>query len=124
MRRRADAGNVDERAQSIGGMRDGHQARAGSQLGGHRVDAEPTAGVSVEFGEPDGDTALAGGDHPRPDIGVVIEAGQDDLVPLGPGSGHRPADGERDAGHVLAKRDLLWPRGVEEVCHRPSRGVG
>ena len=74
----------------------------------------------IEVGHANFDPGFFSRPHPRSEVGVVVETGDDDGVATVPGSGKRPADGEGDAGHVLTEGDLARI-GVEEVGHgQPS----
>ena len=85
------------------------------------------AGGRIEMGDANLDPGFFGRPHPRSEVGVVVETGDDDGVATAPGSGQRPAHSEGDAGHVLTEGDLARI-GVEEVGHRqpslPGRLVG
>ena len=58
---------------------------------------------------------------PWGDVCVVIELGDDDLVPGAPASPERPRHMERDRRHVGAEGDLVWRR--PEECPEPAPRV-
>ena len=53
--------------------------------------------------------------HPRADVGVVVQTRDDHHVAGLQRAGDRPADVQRQRRHVLAEDDLLRRRGVDEV---------
>src|SRR5690349_12142724 len=76
----------------------------------------------MDFGPANGYAAILGHGEPGGDVGIVIEAGDDDFI-----SGLQlTADGARDGvgqrGHVRAKGDFVGAA-VEEVAHGGA-GVG
>eukprot|EP00913_Durusdinium_trenchii_P023397 g21975.t1 len=61
---------------------------------------------------------IAGGEHPRADIGVVIEIGDKNLVAGRPGAADRPAECKRQAGHVAAEADAAGVGRAEKIGQR------
>ena len=60
---------------------------------------------------------VLGNQQPGRDIGIVVEAGEDDLVARVEGVRQGPADVQGQGGHVVAEDDLLGAGGVQEVGH-------
>ena len=111
-RRRDDPGEVGHRAAGVGRRRDRHPA---GPLAQHRLDRgrRQLEALRVGVGEADGRARALRRDHPRPDVGVVVEARADDLVagpelpPRGGGEAHgqgRHARAEDDAGRLRAEQ--------------------
>ena len=89
-----------------------------------RVREERTASQAVqvercavlpELDPADGRAAILGNGEPRCDVGVVVEAGHDDLVARTEVAAQRAADAKRDRGHVRPERDLVGIVGTQEV---------
>ena len=115
-----DPGEVGDRADGVGGVGDRDPARALRQHGldGARRQLERLA---LRLGEAHGRARALGVDHPRADVGVVVEARADDLVawreraPDGAGEGHR------QRGHAEAEDDLARGRAEQRAGARARR---
>jgi hypothetical protein len=118
-------------ADQVRRTRDGDQPRplgehlgdvVGGELAGRRVERRPAHGR----------TGGLGGDHPRPDVRVVVEAGDDDLVAVPPAGGQRAGDVEGELGGAAAEDDPArigaeevgqgLPGVADDVVGQPFRG--
>ncbi len=77
----------------------------------------------MEIYPPDSAAPVFGCHDPGSDIGVVVQAGDDDLIPGLPGTGDSAADGESQAGHVVAEDNPLRSGSIEEVRQSYMRFV-
>lgn len=102
-------------------MGDGNETGPVAELGGNGRDGQSASGGRIEVGVPPLDAAGPRRDHPGPNVGVMIEAGDDDLVTRIPRFRYRPTDGKGEAGHVLPEHDLLRNRRVQQVRYRAPR---
>ena len=97
-----DGGDVGPGTEDVAGRRDRDHA-------GALVDQRPVlvdrqfAGVEVGVGPPDRRAGL----HPRPDVRVVVEPGQYDLVTRTPGRGEGTRQPVGHRGHVGAEDDAV-----------------
>ena len=73
------ARDVVDRAGAVRRPAEGGDPRAVGELGGEVVEVDQ-AGVGVDAGLAHGDAAVLGRQHPRRDVGVVVEARHQDLV--------------------------------------------
>lgn len=120
-----EAGYLRERrpgADQVGGSGDGDQARAVGQHGADVVGGQLT-GRRVEVRPPDGGAGPLGGPDPGADVGVVVEAGDDHLVPGRPRRGEGAGEvvdelggaaPEDDAGRLRAQQVRHGPAGLDD----------
>ena len=109
-----------DRAHGIRCVADGDKLGAFADFAGQVGDIE-RAIFFVDFGPADGDAfvvlfAIFGEREPGRDVGVVIEAGDQDFVPGTEVARDRTRDGVGKGGHVLAEDDFVGGA-VEEVGH-------
>ena len=118
----ADRRNIDQSPQRVGGKTDCDQSNSVVEQIDDRLRVEHACG-RIELGQTNLHSVLFGGSNPRCVVGIVIEAGHDDGIARVPGAGEGTAQGEGEAGHVLAEDDLTGV-GIEEVGHRLPAGCG
>ena len=91
------------------------------------VESEATAAIRIEVEPPHFGSRIPGSDDPWPDVPVVIEAGDDDIVSGFPRGAESPAHREGERCHVLTESDLVGG-GAEEIADRAAgrrcHGVG
>ena len=110
---------VGDRADRVRGEREGDDARSVGELPLEVVEVE--AAVLVDVDEPHDEALVVRELEPRRDVGVVVEARDEDLVArleLAPG---RAREREVERRHVRAEDDLLFARAEE--ARRRRAGV-
>ena len=114
MRPARDRRHVVDRAQGVGGIADGHDL-------GALIQEIPQSGhvqrviLDVEVDPAHGRAAVLGHHDPGRDVGVVVHAGDDDLVAGSDLTAQRAADAKRERRHVRAEHDFLRRSGVQHV---------
>ena len=113
-----DRPHVGHRADQIGCGCDRDEAGTRAQLGLDVLHGQfGSRGVEVH---PPHDGARRGGsNHPRPDVGVVIQACHDDLVAGAPLRGQRPRQIKGERGHAPPEDHLVGIR-VEQIAERKT----
>ncbi len=115
------AGDVRDRvdgAHGVGGQAHGHEARACSEDALELLEVEacsPRPGCPPSARQ----ATLLRDAQPGSHVGVVVEARDDDLVPVRERRADGPAEREGDGRHVGPEADLVSVAGAEEV----GRGV-
>ena len=118
----ADRGDINPSSQRVGCKADCHQSNSVIQQVDDRGRVEHACG-RVELGHANLHSMLLRGSNPRCVVGIVIKAGHDDGIARVPGAGQGAAQGEGEAGHVLAENDFAGV-GIEEVGHGLPTGCG
>ena len=111
--------NSGHRADQVGRGGNSDQAGAFAQQRLDRLDRELPRG-RIEVCPPDSRADRLCGVHPGPDVGVVVESGDDHLVTRPPGLGHRAREVKGQLGHAAAEDDAVG-LGKEEVADRLPR---
>jgi acyl-CoA thioesterase YciA len=106
--------DVVDRADRVGGAANRQQPHARPEQPGELVAVEGAV-LGAKVDEPDLRAGVAGGEDPRPDVGVVVEPRHQDAVARPQRPRDRPAQVEGEAGHVLPEHDLVGGRRVEQV---------
>ena len=109
------------RAHGIGGVSDSDQLCVLVQLAGQVLHVEGAVFVA-KVGPSDRKAAIFGHEQPRGDVGVVIEAGEEDFVAGLEFAAKGARDGEGKRRHVGAEDDFVGAA-VQEVGHG-SAGFG
>ena len=120
VRRGGDPGRVADVAERVRGQRVGDHAGALADQRLQRVEVERAVG-RVDRSDANLEPAVLGGPEPGADVGVVVELGDDHLVPGLEGARDRVREQEVERGHVGAEGDLAG-LGPHEVRRRLVRG--
>ncbi len=103
-------------ADRVGGISEGDQFRSRAQVAFVVVEVQRAVRLA-DVHDAHGRAAILRHQVPGRIIGVVVQAGQKDFVARLERLADRAAEGEGQAGHVLAEDDFLAAPGVEEVGH-------
>jgi hypothetical protein len=135
VRGRMDAIDVRQRANRVGTIRDRADVGSGSdQVRRRRHRDEPRALADhtvedlggkltrgrVDFGPANLRAGAPRRPHRRPDVGVLVQRGDHDLVAGPPLAGQRVGDVERQRGHVRAEHHSVR-RAADQIGDRPAR---
>lgn len=106
-----------DRTQRIGGISYRHQARFALDGCLHFVHVQ-CAIFQVKVHQNDVAAPILGRHHPWSNVGIVVQAGDDDRIAWVESAHQRPAEVEGQAGHVGSEHNLMRVRRVQEVGRR------
>ena len=105
---------------------EGHQPGAAAQLRSPVVQIQ-RAVLAVDRRLAHGGPGILGRLHPRREVGVVLEGGEQHLVAGAPGAAQGPGQREGEGGHVGAEHHQVRFAAAHQICRRlvraPQHGI-